>query len=78
MPRRAAGRALALHADDRVHDRERRPAGEHEVDEHLAEVVAVGDLEVVLRLLEPGDAAEEVLHGAGEHHEAVRLELRAA
>ena len=40
-----------------------------------AEVVPVGDLEVVLRLLEPRDAAEQVLDGAGEHHEAVRLEL---
>ena len=75
VPRRAAGGPVAFHAHDRVHDRERRLAREKQVHQHAAEVVAIGDFEVVLRFLQPGDAAEQVLHGAGEHHEAMRLEL---
>ena len=56
LARRPASRPLALHGDDGVDDREARPHGEVEVEQHVGEVLAPLSLDVELGLGEPGDA----------------------
>ena len=75
VPHAAAGGPVSFHRFHRIHDGENRSDGLGEVHQHRAEVILVLVAVVHLRLLQAGDAPEQILHTAGQPGHAVGLEL---
>ena len=73
--RRAGGRSVPFHADDRIADREARLEIFVQIDDHVGKLRIGRKAEMILRLDRPGNGAEKVLRRAGISHHAVRLEL---
>ena len=74
-PGRSRARAVALHGHDAVQDVQPGAQEAVDVDQHGGEMLGARHLDVVFSLAHPGHAAELVLDGAGDAHEAVGLHL---
>ena len=71
--RRAGLRAVALHGHHAVHDVQTRAEHPVEVGEHTGKALGVRELHMAGALVQPEDAAEQVLLRAGDALEHVRL-----
>ena len=75
MANRSAGGSVALHGIHRVDDGQYRSNRLGKVDQHRAEVAGILKAVVHLRLLQTGDAAEQIFDPAGKSGHAVGFEL---